>query len=301
MLVSEFLTRTSYALRGTDEDAPTFSDDESTYWLSLLNRKKDELYEDVTKNWTLSFSATVPNEVGTVATTGTTTLTGTDTYFTDYRVGDKLTVDGETVRTIDTITSDTVLTVSVAFSNTASAKTFTRQTIIATGVTEYSLHRSLLSPSGDSSTTDGVGSGVYIIDANSNRVNLSIIAPEESNPNNRAVYISGAHPQKLYFTTDVESNETIVGGTLYYPGYFMPADLTAATDVLPFLDPNWAVMAVAAEVAFSDITYESKAPDLNAKANNLYTMMIRKNRGNTYNNPRRIPTNVKRITGTNRY
>lgn len=62
---------------------------------------------------------------GTVATNGTTTLTGTGTSFlTNYSVGDPILVFGETVRTIATIASDTSLTVSVAFSTTASGLSY---------------------------------------------------------------------------------------------------------------------------------------------------------------------------------
>lgn len=62
---------------------------------------------------------------GSVATNGTTTLTGTGTSFlTKYAVGDPILVSGETVRTINAITSDTVLTVSVAFSTTASGLSY---------------------------------------------------------------------------------------------------------------------------------------------------------------------------------
>jgi len=64
--------------------------------------------------------------LGTVATNGSTTLTGTNTFFTDtFKVGDTITVSGETIRTIDTIASDTSLTVTVAFSTTASGLSYT--------------------------------------------------------------------------------------------------------------------------------------------------------------------------------
>jgi hypothetical protein len=298
MNLSTFYTRVNNTLRGTDDSAPAHGTDEAIYWLDTLNRKKDELYEDVTKNWRNVFQTESPNETGTVATTGTTTLTGTGTYFTDYAVGDKITVSGETERTIDTITSDTVLTVSVAFSNTASALTFTRKTIILTGVTEYSLHRSFLNLSGNKNTTDGVGSGVYVITTDDERIDIPVISAEQQSPIITRAFVAGLHPQKVYFTGEIASTDSIVGGQLFTPGYFMPDDVEDETDLLPFLDPNWAVMAVASEIAFADITYEDKAPDLNVKANNLYTQMIKKNRGLTFNTPRTIPTNMKRIRDT---
>lgn len=295
MTLASFYTRVSHALRGTDEDSPTHGDEEATYWLNLLNRKKDELFENVAQNWGSAFKETAPNEPGTVATSATTALTGTSTFFTDYQVGDKITVSGETERTIATITSNTALTVTVAFSNTASGKTFTHKNIVSNSYTSYSLHRSFLAPSGDKTSTDGVGSGVYVLKTDGNRTYIPLVAPEERNPDSRAVFISSINPQKVYFTDTITSTEDIVGGELRVPGYFMPDDLSATTDLLPFLDPNWAVLAVAAEVAFNDITFEDKAEALNAKANALYAQMIKKNRNLTYNNPRRVPTNVKRI------
>lgn len=288
MLVSEFYTKTSYALRGTDEDAPTHGDDEATYWLSVLNTVKDNFYDDVTKQWRAGFKETTPNEPGTVATTGTTTLTGTGTYFTDYRVGDKITVSGETVRTIATITSDTVLTVTVAFSNTASSKTFTHSTIIETGVETYNLHRLFLAPSDK----------VYVTSTTGQRLYYDIIQPQDRNTVVQEVFISDENPETINFSGDIISTTNLVGGVLTVPGYYKPADLTAATDTLPFTSPNWAVYAVASEVAFNDITYEDKAGDLLAKANNLYSLMISKSRRGTRNNPRTSTTNVYRIKST---
>jgi len=70
-----------------------------------------------TANFQVAQATTGP---GTVSTPGSsTTLTGVGTQFTNtFKVGDTLTVAGETVRTINTITSDTVLDVTVAFSAT---------------------------------------------------------------------------------------------------------------------------------------------------------------------------------------
>lgn len=79
--------------------------------------------------------AQVTTGLGTVATAGTTTLTGTDTAFTNtFKVGDTITVSGETVRTIASITSNTVLEVTVPFSNTDSGLTYT-----LTGGTRFSV------------------------------------------------------------------------------------------------------------------------------------------------------------------
>jgi hypothetical protein len=72
---------------------------------------------------------------GTVATTVAVAVVGTNTNFLDYSVGDTITVrdaDLGTVvtRTIATITSDTALTVTVAFAAIASSLTY----VIHTGM-----------------------------------------------------------------------------------------------------------------------------------------------------------------------
>lgn len=70
---------------------------------------------------------------GLVETAGTTALTGTETKFTsELKAGDTITVSGETSRVVDVVTSDTELTVTVAFSTTGTGKTFTRtaQTVL---------------------------------------------------------------------------------------------------------------------------------------------------------------------------
>jgi len=74
------------------------------------------------------FNVTQPSAgVGTVATNGTTTLTGTNTVFQNmFRVGDTITVSGETARTISAIASNTSLTVTSAFSTTASGLSYTK-------------------------------------------------------------------------------------------------------------------------------------------------------------------------------
>lgn len=232
MTLTDFYTRVNYTLRGTDDDAPAHGDEEAQYWLDTLNRKKDELYQDVTKNWSNTYEV---RSIGTVA---------------------------------------------------------------ASATPSYSLPTDFLALSGDNSRSQGESTGVYIITTDDKRINIGVVPPEQRSPYYRTAFVAGFNPQKVYITTEITADEDIVGGTIYAPGYYMPDDVANEADVLPFLDPNWAVMAVASEIAFNDITYEDKAPDLNAKANNLYAQMVKRNRGVTYNNPRSVPTNVNRIRDT---
>jgi hypothetical protein len=66
--------------------------------------------------------------LGSVDTVGTTALVGHDSNFADYAIGDTINVEGETARTIATITDDEALTVTLAFSNTDSDLTYTVKT-----------------------------------------------------------------------------------------------------------------------------------------------------------------------------
>lgn len=283
----EAINRINKALRATDDDPPTFGDDEWNYWTDTLNRKKDELYEDLSRQWAFSWKPSSPIEPGVVSTAGTTTLTGNGTYFTDYKAGDEITVDGETSRIIDTITSDTSLTVTVAFSNTASGKNFTRSIIIDSSVEGYHVHRSLLSPSDK----------VYV-QTPTQKIFLDLIKPQENDYVNQSVHISGGNPQLLTFTQDIQADDQMVGGTLVIPGYYMPGDVSAESDLLPVPDPNWLVLATAAEIAFTDIVYEDRAETLNSRANALWKQMVTKNQRGTYKNPRKVAYNVKRIQDT---
>ena len=54
MLVSTLFDRINYALRGID-GPPTEGSEEATYWLSVINRKKDEWTYDPNENWSSLF------------------------------------------------------------------------------------------------------------------------------------------------------------------------------------------------------------------------------------------------------
>lgn len=132
------------------------------------------------------------------------------------------------------------------------------------------------------------------------KIEYQIADPSERDRFYRSVYIAGRDPKVLTFYDTITSSSQIFGGTLEVPGYFAPDPLTKATSTIAVDDPYWLVYAVASELAFNDLTYESKYPDLNAKANNLWANMVSANRRGTNNNPRRARTNVTRIPGSNR-
>lgn len=226
MLVSAFISRVNFVLRGTDDDAPSEGNDEWVYWVDTLNRKKDELFYDVAKSWSSAYAETA---VGT--------------------------------------------------------------TVTASTAPSYNLSATFLQPS----------SSLYIIDLNGKRHDVKIVQPFEATTSTRTAYITGMNPQVLKFSDEIKATEEIVGGTIYVPGYYLPADVTANSGTVPLPDPNWGVLAVAAEIAFNDITYEDKAPDIQGKANALFSMMVARNRRGTYKNPRKSAYSVRRIPGTDVY
>lgn len=71
------------------------------------------------------YDGSIHQGMGTVTTNGTVNLVGYDTTFsTSFVTGDTITVDGETVRIVDTVTDDTHLSVTVAFSTSGAGKTY---------------------------------------------------------------------------------------------------------------------------------------------------------------------------------
>ncbi len=89
--------------------------DDDTYIQALA-----DMVEELVKT---EISGTFIGE-GTVSTVATTALAGYESNFSDYSVGDLIYVDGETVRTIATITDDDTANVGVAFANTDSNLTY---------------------------------------------------------------------------------------------------------------------------------------------------------------------------------
>lgn len=144
----------------------------------------------------------------------------------------------------------------------------------------------------------GMSDVAYIIDPDGKYHEYDITDPQSRDPRCRQVYIAGQNPKKLYFTNPIAANEVIIGGELFLPGYYLPADAVNDASVVLLPDSNWGAMKMAAELAFNDLTYEDKAPDLNAKAENMYRMMSNRNRMRGAKNPNRVKSRTRnRIRG----
>ncbi len=298
MILSDFIRNVCYALKGTDDDPPASGDDDWNYWTTTANRLKDEWVDDVSQDWQSLFKTTPPVEPGTVTTNGTSTLTGSGTNFTDYNVGDTVLVSGETVRTIATIVSDTSLTVTLAFSTSAATLTFYHSSIVAVGQQTYNMHRSFVNPS----------DSICVLRTDNNKDYYDLIKAQERPKTPGTIgkqmgYLTGNEadpPITLTLVADIVSASQTVGGTLTVPGFYRPADIDKTDDnaIIPVDNPQWLVMATAAEVAFNDITYEDKFADLQGKANEEYRKKLRKNNRATYGNVRQTPYKIhNRISG----
>ena len=255
---------------------PVWGTEKANLVLSIANQKQQEWAKDPDQTWTSNFSPTAPTEPGTVST-ATTTVTGVSTYFTDYQVGDTLTISGET-RTIDTIVSDTELTVTLAFS-TVSGVSFTHQTIVGSAQ-EYSLHRSFYTPS-DSAAVSTTQQDVY----------YNYTQPQQRNTG--GVYIYGRAPKKLVFYSAPSTQ--VVGGTLKVAGYYLPREITLATDLVSVDDPNWLVYAVAAELARNDPAKDTEFGNIIGMANELYRKMALANMYLGFNQANAVPYDMPRI------
>jgi len=264
MTGQELLDAVYTVYRGKGQSkTPLWGSEKANIVISIYNRKKNEWASDSDQTWASTFSMTSPNEPGTVATTGTTTLTGTGTYFTDYQIGDKITVYGETERTIDSISSDTSLTVSVAFSNTASSLTFTHSIIVKTGIQSYKLHRGFMTPSDMVQVTTSLQTYQY-----------GLCTPQERTA---ATYLASVNPRILTFVNTITATDQAVGGVLSIPAYYKPADIVNATDLVAVDNPEWAVYVVASELARNDPAKEDQFGTLLGMANDLYIKMVSAN------------------------
>lgn len=265
---------------------PVWGSDKAIVAMNIANSRVNEWAKDSRNRWNSLFETVAPSEEGTVSTTGTTALAGVDTFFTDYRVGDTITVYGETARTIASIVSDTSLTVTVAFSNTASSLNFTRSMIIDSSVNTYSLHRRFFLNSDYAKIVKTDGSIVkYKIPK----------AQQRDRINGQTAYMHGLSPKKITFNLNIDVG--LNGGVLTVPGYYLPSPIVNSTDLVPVDDENWVVYITASDLASNDPANEDKAPVLMGQANDLYGKMSNANNDVGVGQPNSVENDMPQICG----
>lgn len=145
---------------------------------------------------------------------------------------------------------------------------------------------------------------VYILRTDGNTDRFQVVHPESRN-NNSATAIGSMADQTgdplVYLTGSSqggESNLTLnwidsfatdltqeVGGTIQVGCYALPDDMVNASDTVPINNPEWAVMALAAELARNDPAKQDQYPLLIGQANDQYSKMVLDNQGNSFQQP----------------
>lgn len=95
-------------------------------------------------------------------------------------------------------------------------------------------------------------------------------------------YTSGNYVSRygsnLKFNAAFTATSPQFGGTIEVPGYVKPAYLTTGSDTVPVDDPNWLILASAAEWTRTDLTQAQNYPILVGEANNAMAAMKLANR-----------------------
>lgn len=148
---------------------------------------------------------------------------------------------------------------------------------IDTSVLTYALDEDFMFPS----------DFIVLEKTNGETAEVELTKPQRRIGNETKAYISG-NPKSVTFSS---IDAGFDGGTLKAPGYYKPAVMDSAEDVVSVDDPNWLAHVVAAELAANDPAHEDRVPMLLGQANELYIKMIEANelpRGNTI--PYEMPT-----------
>jgi len=106
---------------------------------------------------------------------------------------------------------------------------------------------------------------------------------ETVRPDQLRQYLTGNFCAKigrtLVFNKEFESDDLLIGGTIYLPVKLYPEKLTSAGSTVPVDDPNWLVKITAAEWVRNDSVRQNQYPNLIAEANSLMEKMKEANDG----------------------
>lgn len=126
-----------------------------------------------------------------------------------------------------------------------------------------------------------------IVKTDGSYVEYPIVKAQQRNaPSGQALYIHGSDPKKITFAQAIDAG--LDAGTLYVPGYYIPADITASTDTILVDDPSWLVYITASELARNDPAKDSEYPGLVGMANECYTKMSNANNDVGFGQPNTI-------------
>jgi hypothetical protein len=143
---------------------------------------------------------------------------------------------------------------------------------------------------------------VYVLRTDGNTDRFQVVHPESRNKQFSPVgqigsdngdpitYLTGSNQGgdsnlTLNFQTPFSEMPGDVGGTIQVGCYAQPDDMLSPGDTVPVNDPEWLVMALAAEMARNDPSKQDQYPDILAQATDLYGKMVLDNQGNSYQQP----------------
>ena len=160
-------------------------------------------------------------------------------------------------------------------------------TIAASAAPAFELDDTFLSPA----------TSPYVLKASGYRETIPMQEPQSAATDTLEAYIAGQDPAVLYLSLQILESNSLIGGTLYLPAYVMPDEITEGDQTVIVDDPDWLIVATAAELAFGDLTYEDKAETLATEAAGLKRQMTANNRKPVFGQARRTVYDVPKIRG----
>lgn len=134
-----------------------------------------------------------------------------------------------------------------------------------------------------------------VVKTDDSEVEYPIIKAQQRNVlDGQSLYVSGLNPKTITFSQTIESG--LNGGELFVAGYFIPASMTLAADIVPVDDPNWLVYIVASELARNDPAKDDQFPTLAGMANDLYRKMSDANNDTGFLQMNTVVNNMPQIS-----
>lgn len=130
-----------------------------------------------------------------------------------------------------------------------------------------------------------------IIKADGSKTEYPVVLPHQRDQFDQALYVLGN--TQIAFAQRIDAG--LSGATLRLAGYYLPASIVLATDLVKVDDPNWLVYATAAELARNDPARDDQVGNLAGQANDLYNKMIINNSFSGFLQPNKIETNMPHI------
>jgi len=139
---------------------------------------------------------------------------------------------------------------------------------------------------------------IYVETDDAQRAYFDIQKPQSRSRYGRSVYVS-QNPGVLSFVEALPEDSTLIGGTLWVAGYWVPQELVNANDTVVVDNPQWLIYAIAAELARNDPAKTNQYGNLQGRANDLYENMVSRNISNGFGQPLAVAVQMPQINPYN--